>query len=919
MAAHPTLGVNHVGRLLPALLLASGLAGIAYEILYGRILGNILGDQFAVSASILITFLFGIGTGALHAWRLARWLWAIELAIGLYGAAFALAAPWLDAWLYALPGSAHPLAMRIAIACALLAIPAFLIGCSVPLFSAYLERTQPHGTFHRVYAVYNLGAAATALLIEFGLLRALGIRQTVLCFALLNIALALLLRRFIPPVQTDRIRLHLPAWDQWLWLIPVSIASAVFQLFMLKLAEMLLGPFRETFALVLSIVLLGIALGAMLARRLRLKASHVLLLALAGLLPLLAGLPSISERYASLYPHAAESVLWMPTLKWLLLFVLMGLPSIAFGATIPALMRQPAPHIAHTSGQWLFIASMANVAGFLIMVFVLHRWLDYGVMLLVIAAFILCAMLLLRASLLHKVAAGLLLVLAIVAWHTRWDESLLYISYRQFHDPDALRQARQALGARQTFKGYQDVFSINEIHGRPYFFINGYTSIPLDNPSEKIVGILSSWFAPRLEQALVLGLGSGATAAAVGSLFAHTDVVEINPVVRDNLDRMKQWNFDLAHNPRVSIVVDDAIHYVRAIDTRYDVILNTVTTPLYFSSSKLYTREFFARVKQRLRPDGIYVTWMDGRVGDRGADIILHTIRGAFRHCALFYIKSSYFLLICSDVPLSRQRMPAFRAGHIVYDDLLRRHGIIPEWLPYQLLTSEITPLIGRHDTPINTLDKPALEFEMARLGRRGIHAFKQRLLQALDLTDIRHALHDDERTLPAMAAWHAELRLGQAALTRQWRALAKERLSDFESILHQLQRDYYRRLKQVDASAAAFHHFGLLMARKGYDLDAVRLYRDALARDPQHRYTHFNLASSLERLGRLDEALRQYQQEQTLAPNDGDVPFRIGRILVKLGRPAQAIPYLQQALTMLPEREHRRIRRWLKRAQASE
>lgn len=42
-------------------MLLSGFAGISYEILYGRILGNMMGDQFAVSAAILMTFLLGIG------------------------------------------------------------------------------------------------------------------------------------------------------------------------------------------------------------------------------------------------------------------------------------------------------------------------------------------------------------------------------------------------------------------------------------------------------------------------------------------------------------------------------------------------------------------------------------------------------------------------------------------------------------------------------------------------------------------------------------------------------------------------------------------------------------------------------------------------------------------------------------------
>jgi len=75
--------------MLPLLLFSSGLCGIAYEILYGRLLANIIGDQFLISTAVLLTFLLGIGLGALYAHRLWRGLWLIEAGIGLYAVLFA--------------------------------------------------------------------------------------------------------------------------------------------------------------------------------------------------------------------------------------------------------------------------------------------------------------------------------------------------------------------------------------------------------------------------------------------------------------------------------------------------------------------------------------------------------------------------------------------------------------------------------------------------------------------------------------------------------------------------------------------------------------------------------------------------------------------------------------------------------------
>src|SRR3954452_12393063 len=86
------LGVASLARRFGFLLLlmVSGFCGISYEVLYGRLLSNFVGDQFAISASILLTFMLGIGFGALVAHRLWRWLWLLECGIGLYAAAAAL-------------------------------------------------------------------------------------------------------------------------------------------------------------------------------------------------------------------------------------------------------------------------------------------------------------------------------------------------------------------------------------------------------------------------------------------------------------------------------------------------------------------------------------------------------------------------------------------------------------------------------------------------------------------------------------------------------------------------------------------------------------------------------------------------------------------------------------------------------------
>src|SRR5439155_24175400 len=101
-------------------------------------------------------------------------------------------------------------------------------------------------------------------------------------------------------------------------------------------------------------------------------------------------------------------------LKFGLLSALMGVPAAAFGATIPALLRSRGD-LARDSGRLLFVSSMANVLGFFLMAFALHRYLDYGVLVLVVAG-LACASVLAYQRFRGRAALGAaaLFVLAIV-------------------------------------------------------------------------------------------------------------------------------------------------------------------------------------------------------------------------------------------------------------------------------------------------------------------------------------------------------------------------------------------------------------------------------------------------------------------------------------------------------------------------
>jgi predicted membrane-bound spermidine synthase/Flp pilus assembly protein TadD len=882
------------------LLVLSGFCGISYEVLYGRVLSNFIGDQFAVSASILLTFLLGMGLGSLYAHRWARWLWAIEAGIGFCGVALTLGAHSVENWFYASAFAGRGLGGAMAVCFLILAIPSFLIGCSLPLFAGYLARLTSGHVFARAYAAYNFGAALTVLMIEFLLLRTFGIRNTVLVIAAINglVAICVFLRFGHSRTQLEKTISRSPLPRRTVAALALaSVASAVFQLLMLKIAECFLGPFRQTFAIVLTVVLLGLAIGSAIQRRLRLQFSTLLLITIAGLAWLLAGFEIVAWSYASIHPRMVPDRLAIVTHNVLSVFLLMGIPAIGFGALVPALLDKLGD-VARKSGRLLFVSSTANAAGFLLMAFALHRWLDYGIILLVIA-FMTGAAVIVYRGWRHRAstwAIGLAIV-TVVFHQARWDEQLLYIGFDGFQSRGDFIGARSYLRFPERFKGNQDVFSINHVKGDEHFFINGYISIAMNSPSEKIVGAFPPMFAPRTDRALVLGVGSAATAGTLAVLVDHLDAVEINPVVLQNLHRMAEHNFNIMARTNVHFILDDGIHYTRVCTQTYPLIINTVTGPLYFSSSKLYTVDFLQAVRRCLDPDGIYVTWIDARVGERGLDTILKTIaQTPFQHCALAAIRSSYYLLLCSDQPI-RLRRPELVNQHPEADSYFRKQGVLPEYLPYGLLNTRAFDLIVDSTVPVNTFDYPALEFEMTRLDQKSLDSFGSKLEQTLGLENIAAALEPALKMDLIGLALHTERLYDEdSALSRNRLKRVNEARDDFREVYRPAKLEFYRQVASTANSARAHHEYARQLLLQKKFAESIDQEEQALALDPTCNNAYLTLALAQEQSGQFEAARSNYLNELRVDPAEHRVTLALGRLAFKTKDYTNALTLLERA-----------------------
>jgi hypothetical protein len=123
-------------------------------------------------------------------------------------------------------------------------------------------------------------------------------------------------------------------------------------------------------------------------------------------------------------------------------------------------------------------------------------------------------------------------------------------------------------------------------------------------------------FGDTFDEVLILGAGSGTdVAAALRHGAKHVTAVDIDPVIlRLGAERHPDKPYS---DPRVTVVCDDARHFLRTTTKQYDLVvfalIDSLTVQSSFSGvrleSYLFTQESFDAVRERLSPRGVMVLY----------------------------------------------------------------------------------------------------------------------------------------------------------------------------------------------------------------------------------------------------------------------------------------------------------------------
>ncbi|MEI9975200.1 MAG: fused MFS/spermidine synthase [Ignavibacteriota bacterium] len=137
---------------------------------------------------------------------------------------------------------------------------------------------------------------------------------------------------------------------------------------------------------------------------------------------------------------------------------------------------------------------------------------------------------------------------------------------------------------------------------------------PYDMRLQRMLGDLPALFHQgEPHSVLIVGFGGGSDGRQLRAVPGIKRIVicEMEPLIPPTATQyFGKENYNVMHDPRVQIVYDDARHFVLTSNEKFDIITSDPIHPWVKGSATLYSKEYFALVKQHLNPGGIVTQWV---------------------------------------------------------------------------------------------------------------------------------------------------------------------------------------------------------------------------------------------------------------------------------------------------------------------
>lgn len=656
----------------------SGASALILETLWFRQAGLMFGNSVWASSLVLASFMAGLALGnglaARHGGRPRRPVVAyalLEATVGLTGAGLVVLLPRLTPLLAPAfrPFLSRPEALnalRLALAFALMLVPATAMGATLPvLVRALSARERDFGrALGRLYGWNTLGAVAGALAGEGVLIGRFGLRGTAVVAAILNglaaAGAAAVSRRWgglaavddgartRPPLGPEARRLLAAAFLCGGILLALEVVWFRFLLLFVYGNSM-------TFATMLSVVLLGIGAGGLAAAawlKWQPRAHRFLpLLALGSGLAAAHGyiaFPQFLAGRGTSFFFDQRSILSASASLMLPVSLLSGVLFTLLGKAL----KERLPGEARAAGALTLANTVGAMSGALVAGFVLLPRLGMERSFFALAtAYGGVALCLLWArepseprpkrELYALSLAGALFaaVVALFPFGLMRNHYLPRVAGRWARDGSTIAAVRE--GLTETI-----LYLRKELWGETVQYrlvANGISMSASGFTAKRYMNLFAYWpiaVHPEAKRALLISYGVGSTAKAL-TQTAGLESIDVVDISRDILE-LSRLVFEPPErhpldDPRVHAHIEDGRFFLLTTDRSYDLITAEPPPPKNAGIVNLYSREYFQLVHDRLADGGVATYWLPVvqlEPGDGKA--IIRAFCEAFQDCSLW-------------------------------------------------------------------------------------------------------------------------------------------------------------------------------------------------------------------------------------------------------------------------------------------
>ena len=780
-----------------ALFFFSGATALVYEVVWSKFLSQMFGSTVYAQTVVLAVFMGGLALGnrLFGKWadglqQPVRAYGCLEIAVGIYALLFSALDRVADSIFVSLGSPIATrtgllLALKGVLAAGLLLGPTILMGGTLPLLAAWLQKffADAGRRSARFYSVNSLGAVMGSALAGFFLVQRFGMVGTLQISALVNIivgVVAILVSRSYQVESGNStanagtvVEEPLAGAPTLRWAAMIVAMTGAISMGLEVLASrslaLIFGSSLQSFAIVLMAFILGIGLGsAWIASPARSGkgADRIALTLLCAAAAWVTLLVFKIEWWVDFYRIVRVGLarndigyVYQLTASALMSLVVLGVPAACIGAVLPLMMRALADErglLGAKVGSLLTWNTLGAVAG------------------TSLTGFILMPLLGLRNAF-GALALGLGLVAMATAWRGKWRAGVgcsamvcglavcLFIfgnedwqnvmSSGVFRVNETKFEARLMPGRKEHTRimFYEDApdatVTVEETDGKSGqasmgLRINGKhdASTGLDMATQFLLAHLPMLAKPEAQDVFVLGLGSGVTAGAVLPYpVKHLVVAENCRPVLEAAELFHDWNREVLHDPRTRVCLEDARTVLKLEPQSYDVLITEPSNPWTAGVGSVFSREFYELAARRMKPGGVVCQWFHVyEMNDDVLKLVLRTFGSVFPYIEIWDARND-IIILGSKQPW-RTGPEVFEKGFAidrVRTDMEMININTPAMLMTRQLASQRTAFAIAGDGPIQSDLFPILEYAAPKAffigsGTRLLEEFDERTRQQL-------------------------------------------------------------------------------------------------------------------------------------------------------------------------------------------